>query len=196
MGTNYKGLYLPVTSEVGWQTLINDNFSTLIDLAGTQYLPAAVGLNEAGTAPSVGGTFPNQYRVHVLPNGSTAGVQWVFCLFHAAATSTFTVRPFWQPQTTDATAHSVRWQMSVKRFDTTGTTTGGVNGVGTVQEWTGDSAVHSGAITYLETGLATTVTVPPNCPVRLAVSRLGGDALDTHVGDINLHGVIVEATGA
>jgi hypothetical protein len=194
MATTYKGLSLPVTSEVGWQTIINDNTVELADrIAAPSWLPAETGLNQAGSGPSTIGAFPNQVRFHSLVNGATTGAYWIFQvpIIDNVAYTGFTARPMWYPSASDAVAHTVRWQIDAKQIQNALN----IGGAGIVVPWTGISAVRSANVTVLETGQASTgMTFNAALPglLRFAVSRIGGDALDTYVGDVQLLGVQVD----
>lgn len=188
MGTTYKGLYEPATSETNWTATVNGNFTALADGVGKLFLPASTGFNQAGAGPIVAGTFPNQVWYFALADGVSAGAVWLFQFPSIGQPSaTFTVRPYWYAAASDNTTAKVRWQMDAKNLDVVA---GGVLGAGTTIAWTGDAGPHLGATPYFETGTVSTgLSVPPANTIRLAVQRIGADAADGYAGEARLLGV-------
>lgn len=190
MGTTYKGLYLPATSEVGWQTLVNDNFTTIADDLD-QFLPATTGRDNTGAVCALFGTFPNTFPYFLLANSVTAGATWVLRM-PGDMTNGITCKPVWLPSTTDSAAHAVQWQFNVRQVFQGGDIGSTAAGTSDTVAWTGASSAHNGNQAYYETGTTSTaLTLVAGNLMRVSISRLGADALDTYLADVRLLGMTI-----
>jgi hypothetical protein len=189
MGTTYKGLYLPSTSETAWTASINANFTTIADgLKADIFLPAATGINQAGSPASTISTFPNQISYHSLVNAATNGATWVMSL-PLDCSAGVVARPVWFPSATDASAHAVRWSFDLRRLDAVDI--GG--GPSDTVAWTGGATarvVNKGVIDEVA-GTSTALTLVAGSVLRVSISRIGADALDTYVGNVQLLGLTI-----
>lgn len=155
------------------------------------YLPAAIGTPQVGALASLG-TYPNILRVTTLADAiNTNGMFWHFTVPDDWASGSLTIRPIWVPGSTDAVAHTVRWQFDAKAL----AASVDVTAAGTTVTWTGDSAARTANQIVYDTPTDTTVTPSAAGEVfRFAITRLGSDGADTYVGVVNLAGVLVSYT--
>lgn len=154
------------------------------------------GGEQGGTAPHefpLGvdlGTLPNQVQAIQLTDAVDSGITCQFVMPIDASTATITVRPIWAPGATDAVSHAVAWRMAAKIL-----TGADVTAAGTAINWTGTSAARTVNVQVVEAGQATTAVTPTAGEiVRLALSRDGGAAGDTYVGDVNLISIRIDYT--
>jgi len=153
---------------------------------------SALDLKLDGAAVTNIGASPNLTGTNTLADGSTTGVFGAFIMpANAAAAAAVTVRPFWAPALTDGAAHTVRWQMVIAKINA-GTD---ATAAGTTVTWTGDSAARTASVTVLETGQVSTGVSPSAGDfVRFTLQRVGADAADSYVGNVNLIGIRIEYT--
>jgi hypothetical protein len=199
MGTTYKGLYLPSTSETAWTASINANFTTIADALALDrfvFLPASDGLSSAdAAAANVGGTFPSAIAGFSLANAATSGAYWTFCMPADASDDVITIRPAWVPGSTDPAAHSVQWSVELKSIYASGVGST-VSAAGGTLTLTGVAAARTADTFVLETGTTTSTNRSAGDIIRLNLSRIGADAADTYVGSVKLVGVRIDyATG-
>jgi hypothetical protein len=142
-----------------------------------------------GAIAAVLGTQANGlHRVINLIDGITSGAFCSFMMPTDAATGTITIRPSWVPSASDATPHTVRWQMRILILS--GAT---ITNAATAVPWTGVSAARTVNVEVLETGSASTgVTPAAGDRVWVEIQRVGGDGLDTYVGNVYLKGLRID----
>jgi hypothetical protein len=139
---------------------------------------------------SIMGTFTadNIMRCLALADGVTNGGYLPFVMPSDAQTNTVTVRPVWTPVSSDATPHTVRWQIIIKNVSNVDFT-----GTPTTIAWTGDSAARTMNVDVLETGqVSTGVNCAAGDRITLELARLGADGADTYVGTVDLCGIRID----
>lgn len=139
------------------------------------------------------GSVPNAIRAINYADAATQGAYWMFPVPLDWASGPILVQPLWSPSATDATPHTVRWQMTVK--DLTGASD--VTAAGTTTTWTGDNSARTVNLLVYETAVSTTITPAATGDlIKIEVLRLGADAADTYVGAVRLHALIITYTAS
>jgi hypothetical protein len=152
------------------------------------FIPAKNMTADAGT-PGTIGAVPDKTDIIALANAATQGAYFDIAMPSDAITGTVAIQPIWVAETTDGTAHTVRWDMTLRILDhnSNNWTT-----AGTTVAWTGVSGARTANFGVHESGQVTTGVSPAATDiVRCEVRRIGADALDTYVGVVNLAGVRV-----
>lgn len=153
-------------------------------------LPSAA-LLDSGTLTSVGSA-PDHVQVLQLADAATQGGTWDFEVPLDWDSGTFTVQPVWAPGSTDASSHTVRWQVKCK----TRGAGGDVTAAGTATAWTGSSAARTQNLMVKDTSQDTGVTIGGTGNLlAINIRRIGADAADTYVGAVNLLWVVLTYTG-
>ena len=152
------------------------------------YLPQAVLDIDSATIKgrTALGSVGQTTLVVALPNGSTNGVS---CSFEVPSDGidghAMVVRPIWAPGST--ASGSVRWEYTLQRDGLD------ITDVPTPIGFTGDSASWTINVVSKETGGSSgSIVSTPGCWYRLALRRLGGDAVDTYSGVVNLIGIQID----
>jgi hypothetical protein len=159
------------------------------DITRSMFIPVKGMTADAGT-PGTIGAVPDKTDIIALADAATQGAY--FDIFMPEDTNTgtgITVQPIWVAGTTDAVAHTVRWDMTMRILDHNNNnwTTAGTN-----IPWTGDSNARVANFGVHESGSASTgMTFTPRDIIRCEVRRIGANAADTYVGIVNLAGVRV-----
>lgn len=161
----------------------------IVSRSRSLFLPATLFYPDGGSFGTIGSS-PNQVRIISMADAATQGA---FCMFQLPAdhvTGEFTVRPVCTLATTASGSHNIRWQSTCKLLNLSDLTA-----AGTQVLWT-DSVPGIGYANYGEviTGVSSGLSVAAKSWVRLAVHRLGADALDTCSVTLNLIGVQIDYT--
>jgi hypothetical protein len=160
-----------------------------VDIVRSFFLPAReAGVDGTSTLINVGAS-PSLSLAVNYPDAATSGAFWTFTVPADLSGPALTIQPLWTPAATDATAHTVRWQLSTKVL----ATGSDVTAAGTTTAFTGVSAARTLNILVTDTAQAT-VACALNDRIRLSLQRLGADALDTYVGAVRLLGIFVTYT--
>jgi hypothetical protein len=144
----------------------------------------------AKTLGAIGaGPIANKARGAFFADAITSGCITTFVMPDDAQTALISIRPMWVPDTSDATPHTVRWQMIVLDI-----TTADVTSAGTTITWTGGSAARTANVAVVDVYQATTgvVTIGAGDLVRIEIQRLGADGADTYVGGVVLLGLHID----
>jgi hypothetical protein len=159
------------------------------DTTRSLFVPVSQMIVNGGTLVTLG-SGDGQLGVVNLADGSTQGAYCCFATPADLVVGGYTVRPMWAPSATDATPHTVRWQVTVRRLFAGNN----VTSAGTATAWTGDSAARTADLYVEETGTTVGATTEDSDQVRLNLNRLGADANDTYVGDVRLIGIRIDYT--
>jgi len=160
------------------------------DITRMVFLPAAVAKLDSATAADVGAS-PDFTGVVAYADGATQGAYWTFHVPLDWSAGVITLQPVWSPGATDGTAHTVRWSIVAKTV-AAGTT---VTSAGTTVNFTGSIAARTIGVVVYDTATSTTLTPAAAGDLfRFELRRIGADAGDSYVGDVNLLGVIARYT--
>lgn len=192
MGVTYKGLYQPATSEVGWQTTVNTNFATIADNMD-EFLPAGTGVDHNGAAPALFGTFPNAFPYFLCADSAVNGASWVLRMPDAFSPAGVSCAPVWTPTVTDSAAHTVRWSFNIRQIVAGGDLGSVAAGTQDTVAWTSTSVAHGANVVFYDAGATSTgvVTFAAGNVIRVSLSRLGTDSLDTFLAGVRLLGVTI-----
>lgn len=154
--------------------------------------PAGAGLDGTALATAAGAVSPNFVPIIRYTDGLRQGAYWTFMVPLDWASGVITIQPVWAPSVTDTTPPSaVRWSMSARDLPAGNT----IINAGTVTTWTGVDANKTLNQHVYDTATSTGVTpAAAGGLFRLELERIGGDAADTYVGNVELSGVIVTYT--
>lgn len=140
------------------------------------------------------GTSPTVYDSIELTDGATEGASFmVFPFPDFTKRYTTYIRLYWAPSATDASAHTVRWEVTALKV-VAGTNV--ATAAGTTTTFTGISQANTQnqAVKEARTSVLS-VTANETFAIRFTVRRIGGDGADTYVGDVRLFGALVELEG-
>jgi hypothetical protein len=164
------------------------------DVTRSLFLGATQAGLDAGTAGTPAGvTSPNFSPIVKLADAATQGCYWVFAVPSDWASGVLTAQPIWEPEATDAVAHTVRWSMSVRAIPAGNT----IINAGTVTAFTGASAARTVNVIVYDTATSTGVT--PGAVgdlIRFEMQRIGADGADSYVGVVGLLGVLITYTAS
>jgi hypothetical protein len=161
------------------------------DITRSFMLVAEAGTPLNGAARTSVGAGLNISRTLAYLDGASNDATWTFQVPSDWASGVITAQCVWTPATTDAVAHTVRWNYTTKKVSAGEN----VTAAGTAALFTGASAARTVNLMVYDTATSTGVT--PSAAgefIMINVQRLGLDAADTHVGTVRLHGVIISYT--
>ena len=146
-----------------------------------------------GTAFLTVGSGLNISRTVEYSDAASEDAAWTFLVPSDYASGAISVQPIWTPSATDGTPHTVRWVYTSKTISNGGDYTA----AGTAVTWTGASAARTINLLVFDTNTSTTITPSgPEVMFSLNVQRLGSDGADTYVGNVRLHGLLVNYTAS
>jgi hypothetical protein len=144
------------------------------------------------------GTAPNILSVIKLEDGDTQYASAALVTIPAdLATTSVSVVPVWAPAVTDTWAFAkIRWSLTHKVLQHYPTPTD-ATAAGTTTVWSGYYCGNNCTANYVQEYDGYTITgINAGDTVMFSIARLGADAADTFVGDINLIGVRIEYTSS
>lgn len=140
----------------------------------------------ASATPTTLGAGLTSSRVLQCADGATQGALFTFAVPNdATAGQPLTLSVLWAPGSTDAAAHSVRWEVGAKVAGVGAD----VTAAGTTTTFSGDSAARTATLLVAETAVQVLASVNPGDVIRCRFNRLGGAAEDTYVGAVNVLGL-------
>ena len=161
----------------------------------TRWLPSDSGGNQtliSTATKNIIGTAPDSQVTTLLPDAASTGNMWEIEVPWDWSTGAITYVLYWSPGSTDAVAHTIAWSTDVLELIPGSATD--VTAAGTTTAWTGGSAARTANLIYVEASQTLLTPTAAGNLIRATFRRIGGDAADTYVGVVRLHGVLLSYT--